>query len=314
MKQLDLRQLRSTLGRFITGVTVVTCQDETGEKWGFTANSFTSVSLDPPLVLVCLARTAVCHDAFTRASHFAINILSDGQRAISGKFASRKGDKFEGVEIKVADMISPVIEGVTAWLDCEADQKLEIGDHTVLVGRVLDFGSNDTTPLGYFAGSYVSFDDERYASNLGSAKVAKVGAILRHQNSILLLRKDDKLFLPTATSLGEKTDAPESLYHKLKQANLDPRLDFIYSISHDPETGDVHLYYRGGLAHPENMDHSQAVLVPLDNIPWDRIPSSKFRMMLKRYVQEAEHTRYGVYFGSIDSGAIRHLSEPNAAY
>jgi flavin reductase (DIM6/NTAB) family NADH-FMN oxidoreductase RutF len=312
MSKLDLRQLRSTLGRFVTGVTVVTCRSETGERWGFTANSFTSVSLDPPLVMVCLAKTAVCHDAFMKANNFAINILSDGQRAISGTFASRKEDKFEGVELKSINTVNPVVEGVTAWLDCEAYQKLELGDHTVLVGRVLDFGSEDITPLGYFAGSYVSFDDERYASNLGSAKIAKVGAILRHENSILLLKHLDKLFLPTAPSLGEKTNAPGSLFHKLREANLDPRLDFIYSISHDPDSGDVHLYYRGGLAHPENMDHDRAVLVPLDNIPWDRIPSSKYRMMLKRYVQEAEDTRYGIYFGSTDGGAIKQLSEPAA--
>jgi flavin reductase (DIM6/NTAB) family NADH-FMN oxidoreductase RutF len=305
----DLRQLRAALGRFITGVTVVTCGSADGEKWGFTANSFTSVSLDPPLVLVCLARNAVCHDAFLEASHFAINILSDDQRDISGTFASKKEDKFADVELQEVGAISPVIKGVTAWLDCEAHRKIELGDHTVLVGRVLDFGAADTTPLGYFAGSYVSFEDQRFASNLASSKVAKVGAILRHGNSILLLKQGDKLFMPAAPSLGEKTNSPGSLFHKLRQAGVEPRIEFIYSVAHDPQTGDVHLYYRGALSGAENLDPAQAVLVPLDAVPWDRIPSSKYRLMLQRYVQEAEQTRYGIYFGSIDGGAIRQLSD-----
>lgn len=308
MSPLDVRKFRNTLGRFVTGVTVVTCEDGAGVKFGFTANSFSSISLDPPLVLVCISRNAMSHEAFLKAPRFAINILAEDQRDISGTFASRGGNKFEQIRLQTGVSKSPVVEGVAAWLDCDAHQTIEMGDHTLLIGRVVDFAYEDRTPLGYYAGAYVSFGAERYASDVPDGAVAKVGAILRHENLILLLKDESRLLLPTASFLGEHDRKAGSLFKKLAEVNIEARLDFIYSVSHDPENGNVNLYYRGKIVPPVEIDLDRAVLVPLESVPWDRIPSSKYRMMLERYVREAHQTRFGVYYGSTRSGSIESLA------
>ncbi|MCL4170982.1 UNVERIFIED_CONTAM: hypothetical protein GTU68_025228, partial [Idotea baltica] len=102
----------------MTGVTVVTTQSDDGEKVGFTANSFTSVSLDPPLLSVCLAKSMSCCDIFEKSSHFAINILAEAQEDISNLFASYKGDRFAKVKWQADDFGTPILDGVTTHFSC----------------------------------------------------------------------------------------------------------------------------------------------------------------------------------------------------
>jgi flavin-dependent trigonelline monooxygenase, reductase component len=154
---LDALELRRAFGCFVTGVTVVTAIDGAGRPRGFTANSFTSVSLEPPLVLVCIARTAGSYPLFSTAPHFAINILSEEQRPISSRFASKEVDKFARVEWWAGRTGSPLIAGTVAWLDCQAEQQIDAGDHLILVGRVVDFQHSTQTPLGFCRGNYLRF-------------------------------------------------------------------------------------------------------------------------------------------------------------
>jgi flavin reductase (DIM6/NTAB) family NADH-FMN oxidoreductase RutF len=148
-------QFRDVMGRFATGVTVVTTANQ-GRLDGFTASSFSSVSLEPPLVLVCIGKDATCHDAFSDGGCFAINILTADQAELSVRFSSDVGDRFDGVEHERWVTGAPILEGALAAIDCTLHAKHEGGDHTILVGRVERLGPirEETEPLIYYRGAY----------------------------------------------------------------------------------------------------------------------------------------------------------------
>lgn len=153
----DAGAFRRALGCFVTGVTVVTTRAPHGDPYGFTANSFTSVSLDPPLVLVCVGREVENLDVYLRCSRFAINVLGDSQRAISDRFATEHPDRFAGVRWREGVHGLPVLDGCIASLECATWRRIEAGDHTILMGRVLECEDSNSRPLAYWRGRYWSF-------------------------------------------------------------------------------------------------------------------------------------------------------------
>lgn len=155
IEKFDARQLRSVLGRFFTGVTVVTTVDETGKAWGVTANSFTSVSLDPPLVLWNQALTALSHPVFRTAERFTINILAEDQVPVSQRFARSDENKFEGVAVTTGLGGVPIIDGCCATLECSRVATHDGGDHTIFIGEVESVRSNDQRPLMFGDGKYM---------------------------------------------------------------------------------------------------------------------------------------------------------------
>ncbi len=150
----DPSSYKQALGSFLTGVTVVTTLDENKSPIGFTANSFTSVSLEPPLVLVCLGKSSFLCAGFSQSKHFAINILSENQSELSMIFASPVRDRFASVAWRPEITGCPIINGVVAWLDCDLHKVVEAGDHVVLMGKVVTYGHSTKPPLGYFRGSH----------------------------------------------------------------------------------------------------------------------------------------------------------------
>jgi 3-hydroxy-9,10-secoandrosta-1,3,5(10)-triene-9,17-dione monooxygenase reductase component len=150
----DPRQLRDALGAFATGVTIVTTQDPEGNDIGLTANSFNSVSLDPPMVLWSLAKSAQSRPAFFASDYFAVHILSSGQEALSNQFAKRGIDKFAGVEITRGIGSLPLLDGCAARFQCQMAFRYEGGDHDIFVGNVVAFEHFDHAPLIYHGGKY----------------------------------------------------------------------------------------------------------------------------------------------------------------
>ena len=148
--------LRQALGCFVTGVTVVTTRDAAGVPHGFTANSFTSVSLDPPLVLVCVGHEVEGLEAFRTCAGFAVNMLSESQRAISDTFASDRPDRFAEVRWREGTRGAPLLDGCVAFLECESRQRIAAGDHMILIGRVTAFTHSAGRPLAFWRGSYLS--------------------------------------------------------------------------------------------------------------------------------------------------------------
>jgi flavin reductase (DIM6/NTAB) family NADH-FMN oxidoreductase RutF len=147
---------KAALSRWASGVTVITTRSRTGELAGLTASSFTSVSLNPPLVLFCLAHNSTGREIFEAAEGFVIHILGAGQQALSSGFAKQGGDKFAGVAWKPGLLDMPVLEGVLASLECRVAQRHPGGDHTIYVGTVEQIGVSDEAPLVYYRGKYHS--------------------------------------------------------------------------------------------------------------------------------------------------------------
>jgi flavin reductase (DIM6/NTAB) family NADH-FMN oxidoreductase RutF len=150
----DLRALRSAFGRYATGVTIITCIDGDGRPCGLTANSFSSLSLDPPLVLWSLRETSATLGAFLAARHFGVNVLAEAQVELSRRFAAAAAEKFdEGAWARGASGV-PVLAGCAAVFECETVSSQEAGDHRLFIGRVLHASQAALAPLVFQAGHY----------------------------------------------------------------------------------------------------------------------------------------------------------------
>ena len=150
----DIKDFRNTLSTFTTGVTIITTRAPDGAPIGITANSFNSVSLDPPLVLWSLAKTAKSLQAFTDSKHWAVHILAANQEDLSNRFARSGEDKFNGVEVEDGIGQVPLLNGCTSVLQCNTVHCYEGGDHLIFVGKVLDYRRSDNPPLVFQAGKY----------------------------------------------------------------------------------------------------------------------------------------------------------------
>ena len=153
--RVDPLLLRRAFGSFATGITIVTTTDAEGQPVGLTANSFTSVSLDLPLVLFCLDRNSSNLQRFQRSCVFGINVLGSDQQELSSRFVKRDEDRFNGISWQLRDSGVPVIEGAAATFECDLHTTFDGGDHIVFMGRVRRFGfDGQRAPLLYFQGRY----------------------------------------------------------------------------------------------------------------------------------------------------------------
>jgi flavin reductase (DIM6/NTAB) family NADH-FMN oxidoreductase RutF len=151
---VDAPQFRQLLGRFATGVTILTSRTPAGEPVGMTASSIASVSLDPPLILVSVDKSNDMHAALERATHFVLNILSAEQEALSRRFAASEPDRFRGVSYQENERGIAVLDGAVAHLECEKRTAVPGGDHTVFFGLVVGGNATDRRPLLYYRGGY----------------------------------------------------------------------------------------------------------------------------------------------------------------
>nr|AIA10545.1 flavin reductase like domain protein [uncultured bacterium] len=148
-------EFRAALGRFASGVTVVTTFDAKEElPLGITVSAFSSVSLEPPLVLICIEKDAYIHDYVKTFGAFGVNILAEGQETLSNLFASRAVDKFKDVSYTLSKMNLPLLDDAFVNMECRIVQAYEGGDHTIFVGDVLSSKTRDGNPLLYFHGGY----------------------------------------------------------------------------------------------------------------------------------------------------------------
>lgn len=152
ISEFDQRGFRSALGRFATGVTIITARGADGRPVGVTANSFNSVSLDPPLVLWSLNRGSSSLDAYESADEFAIHVLGIEQEHLSNRFATRGADKFAGMAIGERGV--PLLDGCAARFRCRKVQRHDVGDHILFIGEVVDFSTREGAPLLYLHGGY----------------------------------------------------------------------------------------------------------------------------------------------------------------
>lgn len=301
---LDPRALRDAFGAFVTGVTIVTTRDEAGKPVGFTANSFTSVSLDPPLLLICLARTSRNFATMTGAKNFAVNILSEGQKDLSNTFARPVEDRFAAAIWSDAPAGSPVFADVAAWFECSMQEVIEAGDHVILLGRIDAFENSGLNGLGYARGGYFTPMLAARALSAAAEGEIAVGAVLERRGEIYLVG-EDVLSLPGCVVAGG--DPVAVLTARLEElTGLTVRTGFLYSVYENKAGGRQHIVYHA-LADGDDAPRQGRFLLP------GALASAKFDSgatadIVNRFALESSIGNFGVYVGNETAGRVHPIS------
>jgi flavin reductase (DIM6/NTAB) family NADH-FMN oxidoreductase RutF len=299
MNDMDPRALRNAFGTFMTGVTVVTAHDPEGNPIGFTANSFTSVSLDPPLVLVCLANSSSNYEAFNQAAGFAVNVLAEDQKDVSNTFARPVEDRFAAVEWRQGPAGSPVLGGVSAWFDCPMHNRVEAGDHLILIGRVEAFETSPAPGLGYARGAYVTPAAEAEALSQSTRLI--VSALIEHEGKVLLMGNDQgKLTLPE-TRVG-KEGASAALARLISESGVEAEAGFIYSVYEDEAREHQHISF---LCQSAGGTPARGAFTELTETTLMDIADAAMCTMLERFASESRIGNFGVYYGNQTRGQVR---------
>ncbi|HJR40979.1 MAG TPA: flavin reductase family protein [Gemmatimonadaceae bacterium] len=155
---IDPATFRSVLGRFASGVTVVTARDESGTDHGMTVSAFCSLSLHPPLILMCVEQGAEMHPILERAHHCAVSILEEHQESLSRRFAEPMTDRFEGIGYTRQVTGAALLDDALAHVECELLERHPGGDHTIFIARVIAAGATSERPLIYYRGGYAQME------------------------------------------------------------------------------------------------------------------------------------------------------------
>jgi len=302
MTEMDPRALRNAFGAFMTGVTVVTAHDAQGRPLGFTANSFTSVSLDPPLVLVCLANSSRNYDAFAQAGKFAINILSEAQIEVSNTFARPSEDRFANVTWAEGPNGSPILADVSAWFDCDTFKTVGAGDHLILIGQVRAFDQTVAPGLGYARGAYVTPAAEiealsRRSDMVVSALIVRDGAVLLHDTG------DGHLTIPVTDHVADGAHA--ALGQLLGESGVSAEPGFIYSIYQDQARKRQHIVF---LCQADEGKPRHGLFTHVGPSTLANIADPAMRTMLERFIRESQLGNFGVYSGDEVSGEVTPLA------
>ena len=156
---IEKNELRRVMGHFATGVTVITTFSKSGEMHGLTANAFTSVSLIPPLLLICVDKKADSYPCFEETGVFTVNILASDQEDLSRKFAVSGGNKFEGVSYRRGGNGAPILNGTIGHIECKVAATHDGGDHTIYLGEIQEAETREAKPLLFFRGGYREIGD-----------------------------------------------------------------------------------------------------------------------------------------------------------
>ena len=303
------RNLRQALGSFPTGVTVVSCLDKDNNPLGFTANSFTSVSLDPQLISICIDKESFNIDTFSITEHFAVSILSESQQSISTTFATPNEERFKNIDWRSEDTGSPIISNAVAWFDCKTEQVVDAGDHLILIGKIISFDSSPKTPLMYLRGNYVNLGLEQkmlLAMENENTEII-VGAIIEWRKKVFLLKNTNNgsLYFPSASRLGHIEDK-QSLLGVLKNLNISINEHYLFSVFEKAEDKTSLIYYRAQAK--EEVTALKDSFYDFDEIPFDKLTDEASRM-LKRYIKERELNAFGIFVGKESEGKVEAISK-----
>lgn len=295
----------------MTGVTVVTTTDREGRPRGMTMNSFTSVSLDPPLVLVCVDYRAASYDAFVGSSGIAVHILGSDQQELARTFASKSPDKFTDVDTVTGKGGAPVISDVHAWIDCATDRVVIAGDHAIILGRVLDYDAQDRRPLGFYQGKFNSFstDEEIVQQQTDARSRTTVRWVVETADERLVLRvgDDGSLRLPESRLNAEQLSHGGLSAAASEQLGCEAEIDFLYSV-YDGERGDPVLVYRGRIADGGDAAGAGCTLIPTGEAEPARFADESEAAVIERYSSERVGAAFGIYAGSQAEGAVAALA------
>ena len=302
MSTLDSRALRDAFGSFMTGVTVVTAVSKAGCKVGFTANSFASVSMDPPLLLVCLGNRLSSLEVFEECEHFGVSILAEDQKHASNCFASSKGDRFAEVDWCEDAFGTPIIEGAVTQFSCSAFQKVPAGDHLILLGKVESFTSSEKLGLGYAKGGYFSLGMERKAEELALHTGGQVGAIIECDDKLLVQKTDRGYALPV-TAMAKGQSSYETLSKFVSDIEPDCRVGQVFSVYEKASAGNFVAFYRVESANESH--HEEYEYVPIADLTSMKFSSDDLHSMVSRFASEKKNGVFRLYFGDEAKGDVR---------
>ncbi|MBU9150885.1 flavin reductase [Burkholderia multivorans] len=298
---INTRELRDAFGAFMTGVTIVTTARDDGQPLGFTANSFSSVSLDPALLLVSIAKTSSNFQTFSTAGHFAINILAEGQTELSNRFARPSENRFANVGWHLSAHRNPLIDDVSAWFDCTTHEVIDAGDHAIIIGKVEAFHSAGYAGLGYYRGGY--FTPAKLSTEVIAGPKVVVSAIIARDDKVLMIRTAEGKWTLPAKEIGRE-GADKALAELFRQYQPDASASFIYSVYNNTET---HYQYISFLCSAPDEAAAGGEFVSLDDLDADAFQDSALASMLQRYRKESQLKSYGLYFGDHSTGTVRPL-------
>ena len=294
MTDLDPRELRAAFGRYMTGVTVVTSRDARDEPVGFTANSFTSVSLDPPLLLVCPGRHLSSFAVFRTASHFGVSVLAEGQEEVSNLFAGGTGDRFSLCDWEKGAHGVPLIAGRTAGFVCAAHDRVEAGDHLILVGRIEAFDRSDAQGLGYGSSGYFGLGKEREAMS-ATASRTRASVLLDDGRCVHLTEDGD---LPTV-EVPPDNDSLAALRGYLAAQGIAAEPGVVYAI-YDEGRGTRRLVFRARLTAPA----TRLLAKPIVGLSASAVSDPAVHSILSRFESEFRDQSFGLYVGDDRRGDV----------
>lgn len=305
MSTLDRRTLRNAFGRYMTGVTVVTCLSADGTPVGFTANSFTSVSLDPPLLLVCPGKFLSSFEAFSTCQHFGVSVLAEGQEEVANVFAGYKGDRFARVPHRLDPAGVPLIDGAIARFSCKTDRIIPAGDHCVLFGEVTGFDEADKGGLGYAGGRFFSLGLERQARD-PAARSNICGAVVEVDGAVLFERTPQGYRLPEC-AVPDHAALRRQIRRTLESQGVKAELGPVYSVFDDAGSGTHHAYL---LARASDVSsNSPLVAVPVSDLGSLTYATPALAHMMQRFAAEARTRDFSLYLGDASVGATHQLHE-----
>jgi len=236
-QKFDPRTFRRALGNFATGVTVITAKNEAGETVGVTANSFNSVSIDPPLVLWSIDKRARSYEVFNTASHFAVNILAADQIDISNNFARQQDDKFSNVDWEEGVGGAPLLQNTSARFQCKNYRQVDGGDHWILIGEVVEFDDFGRAPLCFHQGSYsMIMGHPVMQKNQNDARTVATHEGRLSENVFYLmlqaLRSYQTYYLPKQAALGLSTSEARCMFIISDRPGID--IDGLHNVSDIP--------------------------------------------------------------------------------
>lgn len=288
---MDPADLRAAFGRFMTGVTVVTSRREDGTPVGFTANSFTSVSLDPPLLLVCPGQHLSSYGDFQRVSHFAVSILAEGQEDVAMRFASSKSDRFGQGDWRDGAAHMPLIDGRAAGFVCDVFNRVPAGDHIVLLGRVISFDTSDAPGLGYGPDGFFELSQERRAEAPAATRT-RACVLLDDGSRVYLTQAGD---LPTVP-VGKDASPLKAIEAHLAANGIAAELGIVYAL-YDEARGGRRIVFRGHI----DTTPGGLVAAPIDSAS---APDPALNALLRRFSAEHKTQAFGLYVGSDQSGDV----------
>ncbi|MGE0969034.1 flavin reductase family protein [Klebsiella sp. WOUb02] len=301
------RQLRDAFGAFMTGVTVVTSRGKSGEPIGFTANSFSSVSLDPALLLVSIDKRSANYANFTECRFFAINILAEQQQETSNIFAQKVDDRFGAIDWRASENGTPLIDDCSAWFDCALEQVVDAGDHAILIGRVEDFDSTGTAGLGYYRGAY--FTPYHNAQALINRLSVEVSALIELKGRAVMVGHEGSYRLPTrSVAKGSVSDTLNALISELA-VHASP--GFVYSVYENRQNNKQHIVFLCAL--PTEAEGELPVLqnaqwFDLEKIAALPISDSALKSLMNRFVRENAVGNYSIYYGDELNGLVKQFA------